>query len=105
MGLRISARVGVIFAGMTAVLLFCGGAGYYGAKMISNGLDYITTTAGDAANGSMKGAIHIQEQVINLNLLANTTNKEKATQLTEKITAAETIADEALARMAATGLF
>ncbi len=105
MGLRISARVGVIFAGMTAVLLFCGGAGYYGAKMISNGLDYITTTAGDAANGSMKGAIHIQEQVINLNLLANTTNNEKATQLTEKITAAETIADEALARMAATGLF
>ncbi len=105
MGLRISARVGVIFAGMTAVLLFCGGAGYYGANMISNGLDYITTTAGDAANGSMKGSIHIQEQVISLNLLANTTNKEKAAQLTEKITAAETIADEALARMAATGLF
>ncbi len=39
MSLTISARLGMLFAGMTGMLLLCGGAGYYGASMLSDGID------------------------------------------------------------------
>jgi methyl-accepting chemotaxis protein len=90
---------------MTAVLLFCGGAGYYGARMLSDGLEYVTTTAWNAADGAMEGVITIQEQVIALNQLANTTDEQRAAQLTNKVMESEKAADEALNRMIATNLF
>ncbi len=104
MSVKISTRVGVIFAGIAVMLLSCGGAGYYGAKKLADGLQYITTIAWDASDGAMEGIIHIQKQIIHLNHLANTTDEDEAKQIIAEIAEEETIADKALTLMAATGL-
>ncbi len=104
MSVKISTRVGVIFAGITVMLLSCGGAGYYGAKKLADGLQYITTIAWDASDGAMEGIIHIQKQIIHLNHLASITDEDEAKQIIAEIAGEETIADKALTLMAATGL-
>ncbi len=104
MSVKISTRVGVIFAGITVMLLSCGGAGYYGAKKLADGLQYITTIAWDASDGAMEGIIHIQKQIIHLNHLASITDEDEAKQIIAEIAEEETIADKALTLMAATGL-
>ena len=52
MRMNISTRIGGAILGLVVMLLACCGAGYYAASSLSDGLDYVTTTAWDAADGA-----------------------------------------------------
>ena len=103
--MNISTRIGGAILGLGAMLLASGGAGYYAASSLSDGIDYVTTTAWDAADGAMEGTIALKGQIITIQSFTQETDPDKMAAMKKHL--AEDVAkeDEALKRMLATGLF
>ena len=91
--------------GLGAMLLVSGGAGYFAASKLSDGLDYVTTVAWDAADGSMEGTIALQDQIIAINAFAQETDPGRMKQLKQRIEEGVVTEKEAISRMVETGLF
>lgn len=105
MSINISTRIGGAILGLGAMLLACGGAGYYAASSLSDGLDYVTTTAWDAADGSMEGTIGLQGQIITIQRFTQETDPAKMAALKRSLSEDIALEEEAIGRMLATGLF
>ncbi len=104
MRITLSARIGGAILGLGVLLLVCGWAGYYAANQLSNGLDYVTTTAWDAADGSMEGTIALQGQIITLYAFAEETNPAKMRLLIQRLEDDIAFEEESLSRMINSGL-
>ncbi|TPW15720.1 MAG: methyl-accepting chemotaxis sensory transducer, partial [Halothiobacillaceae bacterium] len=105
MSLKISTRIGMVFIGLMAVLLLCGGAGYYGTKQLSKAFDYLTTPVWEAADSTLESIINLQEQVITVNQLSQATDEQQATLINGWMVNAAKSDQATLARLLATGLF
>ncbi len=105
MRINISTKIGGVVLGLGGMLLVSAGAGYYAASKLSEGLEYVTTVAWDAANGSMEGTIALQDQIIAIDAFIQETDLARMKQLKQRIE--EDIAQEeaAISRMVKTGLF
>lgn len=105
MRMTISTKMGGAILGLGAMLLVCGGAGFYAQSQLSAGLDYVTTTAWDAADGSMEGTIGLQGQIITLNSMAAAENQTTVNELKKRLEEDIALEEEALERMIGSGLF
>ncbi|ALP53789.1 hypothetical protein Tel_11960 [Candidatus Tenderia electrophaga] len=105
MRINISTKIGGAVLGLGAMLLVSGGAGYFAASKLSDGLDYVTTVAWDAADGSMEGTIALQDQIIAINAFAQETDPGRMKQLKQRIEEGVVTEKEAISRMVETGLF
>ncbi len=105
MRLTISTRLGGAILAMLIMLLACSGAGYLAATKLSGGLDYVTTVAWDAADGSMEGTIGLQGQIITLHTLAEAEDTTKISELKKRLDENMAQEEEALTRMIGSGLF
>ncbi|MCW8906563.1 MAG: methyl-accepting chemotaxis protein [Sedimenticola sp.] len=103
--MKISTRIGGAMLGMAAMVLLSGGAGYFSANKLSDGLEYITTVAWDAADGAMEGTIELQAQIIAVHELLEERDPAVIEELHRNLDEARVAADEAIGRMTATGLF
>ena len=103
--MNISTRIGAAIFGLVAMLLACGGAGYYAASSLSDGIDYVTTTAWDAADGAMGGTIALKGQIITIQRFAQETDPGKMAALKQSLAEDIALEQEAIGRMLATGLF
>ncbi len=105
MRMTISTKIGGSILGLGAMLLLCGGAGFYAESKLSAGLDYVTTTAWDAADGSMEGTIGLQGQIITLNAMAAAEDEATVKELKKRLKENMALEEESLARMIGSGLF
>ena len=105
MRMTISTKMGGAILGLGAMLLVCGGAGFYAQSQLSAGLDYVTTTAWDAADGAMEGTIGLQGQIITLNAMAAAENQTTVNELKKRLEEDIALEEEALERMIGSGLF
>lgn len=105
MKLTIANRIGAAFIGLSVVLLVSTGAGYYVANTLSDGLDFVTGTAWDAADGAMEGTIALQEQVIQVKRLIDETEPSHIKMAQQRLEDSVELEEEALTRMVNTGLF
>ena len=105
MRINISTKIGGAVLGLGAMLLVCGGAGYYAASKLSDGLDYISTVAWNAADGSMKGTIALQDQIIAIDAFVQESDPARMKALKQRIEKDVAKEEEALLRMVKTGLF
>jgi len=103
--MNISTRIGGAILGLGAMLLASGGAGYYAASSLSDGIDYVTTTAWDAADGAMEGTIALKGQIITIQSFTQETDPDKMAAMKKHLAEDVVKEDEALKRMLATGLF
>ncbi len=103
--MNISTRIGGAIFGLVAMLLACGGAGYYAASSLSDGIDYVTTTAWDAADGAMEGTIALKGQIITIQSFTQETDPGKMAEMKKHLAEDVATEEEALKRMLATGLF
>jgi len=95
---KLLAALGVLMA----TFFICGLAGLYAKNLLSSNLDFITGPAWDAADGAMEGVIGLQQQIIAIKEMDESWSDRAASQ--KLLREGEQIADEALARMAASGL-
>jgi methyl-accepting chemotaxis protein len=105
MSMNISTKIGGALLGLGAMVLVSGGAGYFAANQLSDGLDYVTTIAWDAADGAMEGTINLQGQIIVVHELLEETNPSTLRELEKELEDMKAGADESIERMIATGLF
>ena len=105
MSMTISTKIGGAILGLGAMLLVCSGAGFYAKNQLSQGLDYVTTTAWDAADGAMEGTIGLQGQIITLNAMAAAEDQATVNELKKKLEHDIVLEEEALSRMTGSGLF
>ncbi len=105
MRLTISTRLGGAILAMLILLLACGGAGYFAATKLSGGLDYVTTTAWDAADGAMEGTIGLQGQIITLDALGEADDDATIRELKKRLDEDMALEEESLTRMIGSGLF
>ena len=105
MKLTISNKIGGAFLGLSLMLLICGGAGYYVASVLSDGLDFVTNQAWDAADGAMEGTIGLQGQIIQISRLIDERDQPKRKELLTGLQENVALEEEALSRMITSGLF
>ena len=105
MGMTISTKIGGAILGLGAMLFVCGGAGYYAHSKLSAGLDYVTTVAWNAADGSMEGTIGLQGQIITLNAMATAEDEATVKELKKRLEKDMALEEESLSRMIASDLF
>jgi len=86
------------------IILFCGGAGYYGISHLSERLRFVTNNAWNAADGAMEGTIGIERQIIEIGNLVQATSDPQRESARHRLEEAEKITAEALGRMAQSGL-
>jgi len=103
--MNISTRIGGAILGLVAMLLACGGAGYYAASSLSDGIDYVTTVAWDAADGAMEGTIALKGQIITIQSFTQETDPGKMAEMKKHLAEDVATEEDALKRMLATGLF
>lgn len=105
MNINISTKIGGAVLGLGAMLLVCGAVGYYAASKLSDGLEYVTTVAWDAADGAMEATIALQAQIIDINAFTQETDPAHMNTLKQRISDNAEIEDASIARMVETGLF
>lgn len=103
--MNIAGRIGGAFAGISLMLLACGGAGYYAAGVMSDGLDFVTNQAWDAADGSMEGTIALQDQVIQIKRLIDEDEASHIKLAKKRLADSIDLEEESLSRMVGSGLF
>jgi len=100
--MRMSTKIGASFLVLTMLVVICGAAGYYGVSRLSESLEYVTGPAWDAADGAMEGSIGTQTQMLaGEEMFAGL---ETVAVVRKEIAEGEKMANEALERMAASGL-
>lgn len=102
MQLSLRHKLGAGYLIMAAALLFCAVAGFTAANSLSSTLNYVTTSAWDAADGAMEGTIEIEAEMLALSrILSGSTSIEDGKK---EMASAAAGASEALGRMAGSGL-
>ena len=100
--MKISTKIGLGFAAITAMLVIAGIAGFSGTTRLVHSLEYIMGPAWDTADGSMEGKINLSHEMLAINEMTAAALNGVVNVPTE-ITTAEGEAKEAFARMFAAG--
>lgn len=103
MRLTVSLKIGIAVSALTLFLIICASAGLYGAKTLSNALDFISGPAWNAADGAMETTIELEKQIIAVQRIVLDSGKQQESLRT--IAEAEAAAGEASGRMLSSGLF
>ncbi len=98
----ITTKIAAGYLLMVALLVFTGFAGFYAKTQLTQSLDNITGPAWDTADGSMEGVISVQHQMLGLIEMAAYA-KAGELHMPEGMAEAQSGAEEAFARMFATG--
>lgn len=102
MKLTLIHKLGASYILMACSLLVCAIVGFSAAVSLSSTLNFITNNAWDAADGAMEGTIEIEAELLVLNdILLNVVSVEEGLKAIEE---SSDSAEEALGRMAASGL-
>ena len=102
LNMKMSSKIGAAFLILTALVLTCGIAGYYGVNKLSDSLEYVTGPAWDSADGAMEASIATQAEMLVIEeVFAGLADMSTVhAEMKEHADTAET----ALARMTAAGL-
>ncbi len=102
LNMKMSTKIGAAFITLTALVIICGSAGYYGVNSLSKSLEYVTGPAWDSADGAMEGSIGVQGKMLVIEeIFAGLADKATVHQ---EIKAHDSSAKEALNRMKNAGL-
>ena len=102
MKMTISRKIGMALIFLSFVILATGLVGLSGIGSLSKQLRFLTGPAWDTADGAMEGTIELQSEVLALESLLR--NKIKIVDGRAQMKEASAAADEALGRMANSGL-
>ncbi|NVK01106.1 MAG: methyl-accepting chemotaxis protein [Oceanospirillaceae bacterium] len=102
MKMTISRKIGMALIFLSFVILATGLVGLSGIGSLSKQLRFLTGPAWDTADGAMEGTIELQSEVLTLESLLR--NKIKIVDGQTQMKEASAAADEALGRMANSGL-
>lgn len=102
--MRINTKINIGLSVLFGVLMMACATGFYGTNRLAGILEFMTNQAWDAADGAMEATIGIERQMIEVyGILGAETDAGRRTAQ-QRFDEAETMAEEALGRVVASGL-